>query len=76
MAFTSLREEAACELYKAGHKVVTIAEALEYSQVTIYAWLRKHKVMLRTTPNWSKYRRVAHERNVAVFQLAKASGDL
>lgn len=69
-------QDAVVSMYQTGKEVKQISQASTIPQSTIYHWLRKHNIVLRTTPNWSKYRKVARERNAAVFVLAKAIGDL
>ena len=51
-------------MYKDGMEVSAIAEVLYLSKVCVYNYLRKHNIVLRSVPSWSKYRKVAHQRNV------------
>ena len=51
-------------MYKDGMNAKDIAEVLFISCNCVYTYLRKHNIVLRTVPNWSKYRKTAHQRNV------------
>lgn len=51
-------------MYQSGMEAKDIAEVLYLAPNTIYRYLRSFKVVLRSTPNWSKYRKTAHQRNV------------
>lgn len=63
-------------LYNAGYSVKEINDFCGYAIPTIYHWLRKHNVVLRSTPHWGKYRKVVSQRNAATFQLARQTGAL
>ena len=51
-------------LYNSGWKVSAVAQTVGCSEATVYNHLKNNNVKLRTLPNWGKYRKVAHERNV------------
>ena len=71
---SKIERDAAVGLYREGYKVDEIATGLDRSLASVYLWLRKHGVILRTTPNWSKYRKVAHKRNQLISELAELKG--
>ena len=50
-------------LYNSGWKVSAVAQTVGCSEATVYNHLKNNNIKLRSLPNWSKYRKVAHERN-------------
>lgn len=72
----SIQQNAVIDLYQSGYAVKTVSEVLGIPVSTIYGWLRKRNVVLRSTPNWSKYRKVVAQRNIAFYTISKLTGDL
>ena len=69
--FEGLFLEKAIILYEGGLPVKEVAKTFNLSPVTVYYWFRKFNVQLRTTPNWSKYRKVARQRNELKAKVAQ-----
>ena len=68
-AFPQITKDAVVNLYQSGYDVSKIVEETKLPNSTVYSWLSKHRIMLRTTPSWSKFRKAAHARNIYAYKL-------
>ena len=67
--FPQITKDAVINLYQSGYDVSKIVAETKLPNSTVYLWLQKHRIMLRTTPSWSKFRKAAMARNMYAYKL-------
>ena len=66
-----IKQKAFVGMYEQGVKVDEIAQYNNVHFTTVYNYLRKHGIILRTTPSWSKFRKAAQTKNMLQYKLQK-----